>query len=344
MRKFVPLLALTTCLILAPTLTRAQDEPFGDDPFGDNPNQPGGFDDPGMGGLDDPGMGGDDPGFPGVDDGMADIPDATPNDTPNDDAGPVQAATANDWTVFKGDQQRSGARAVSLQLPLNLLWRHSAEEAPNPSAAPIVAGTSQDRRVYFAAGATVYCLNAQTGARIWKSQVLTRAVTAPLGFASGPQGDMILAVTSGGQMSALRTSDGGQIWLADAKAPVQSGAPMVIETPKGPRIVVGISLGRLLAFTMDGALDPTWEVRIGQTGTAPTSTPALSVDGTRLFVCAQDQRLYCIDVKKASVLIYGDIGFFGSGQPDGAGRSGRGGSGRNRDWFPRHDRRSDLAR
>ena len=229
--------------------------------------------------------------------------------------GRVQAANASDWTVFKGDQQRTGARAVSLPLPLNLLWRHSAEESPNSLAAPIVAGTGLERRVYFAAGATVYCLNAQTGARIWKSQVLTRSVIAPLGFVSGPDGDMILAVTSGGQMSALRTSDGGQIWLADAKAPVQAGAPMLVETAKGPRIIVGISLGRLLAFTMDGALDPSWEVRIGQTGTAPTSTPALSVDGKRMFVCAQDQRLYCVDVKTANVVYAVTLGSSAPGSP-----------------------------
>ncbi len=312
MRNFVPLFALSACLILAPTLTHAQEGLPGGDPFGGgDPTQPGGE------GFGEPGFG--DPGFgePGMNDGLDGLPDpaAEPNDTPMDENGPVQAATANDWTVFKGDQQRTGARAVSLQLPLNLLWRHSAEEAPNPSAAPIVAGAGAERRIYFAAGATVYCLNAQTGARIWKSQVLTRAITAPLGFTSGPDGDMILAITSGGQMSALRTSDGGQIWLADAKAPVQSGAPMVIETPKGPRIVVGVSLGRLLAFTMEGALDPSWEVRIGQTGTAPTSTPALSVDGKRLFVCAQDQRLYCIDVKKASVVYTVTLGSSSQGSP-----------------------------
>ena len=260
--------------------------------------------------MDAPGMEGDTD-APGLDGGM----DEPPVAMPNEEAGPAQAANATDWTIFKGDEQRTGARAVSLPLPLNLMWRHSAEEAPNPAATPIVAGTGQERRVYFAAGATVYCLNAQTGARLWKSQVLTRSVTAPLGFATGAEGDMILAVTSGGQISALRTSDGGQIWLADAKAPVQAGAPMMIQTAKGPRIMVGISLGRLLAFTMEGVLDPSWEVRIGQTGTALTSTPALSIDGARLFACAQDQRMYCIDVKKAQVLYTVTLGSSSQGSP-----------------------------
>jgi outer membrane protein assembly factor BamB len=208
---------------------------------------------------------------------------------------------SGDWTTFKGDAQRTGARAVAVALPLNLLWRHSTTADPNTATSPLVTGERGSRRVYFAAGATVFCVDGETGAQVWKSQVLTRPVTAPLSYVQSDKGDMVIAVTSGGQLSALRVADGGQVWTADARSPVQAAAPVLVQTPGGPRIVVGVAIGQMLAYTLDGALDPDWKVQLGRTGAAPTSTPALSADGTRLYLTGQDQKLYSIDVTKGQV-------------------------------------------
>lgn len=210
-------------------------------------------------------------------------------------------ASADSWLTYKGDLQRTGMRAMNLQLPLNLLWRHSTEAAPNTVTAPLITGPLSSRRVYFAAGPAIYCVDGQTGDQIWRSEVLTKPVTAPISLISGENGDMILAVTSSGQMSALRTTDGGQLWEADARSPVQTAAPILANTAQGERIIVGIALGRLLAFTREGALDPKWEVRLGRQGAAPTSTPALSADGKFLFLTAQDGKLYCIDVMRGQI-------------------------------------------
>lgn len=208
----------------------------------------------------------------------------------------VSDASADSWLTYKGDLQRTGARPIDLQLPLNLLWRHSTEAAPNSVTAPLVTGPMGARRVYFAAGPAIFCVDGQTGEQIWRSEVLTKPVTAPISLLSGENGDMILAITSSGQMSALRTTDGGQLWEADARSPVQTAAPILVNTARGERIIVGVALGRLLAFTREGALDPKWDIKIGRQGASLTSTPALTADGKFLFLTAQDGKLYCIDV------------------------------------------------
>jgi outer membrane protein assembly factor BamB len=225
-------------------------------------------------------------------------------------AAPASAATAsaapvdaNTWLTVKGDIQRTSARNVTLPLPLNLKWRHTTEGEPGSATAPIVTGSEGARRIYFAAGSNVYCISGETGEQLWKSAVLTRPVTAPISLLSGGDaGDMILAITSNGRISALRTTDGGQIWEADARSPVQAAAPVLVNTSRGERIVVAIAMGRLLAFTREGAIDPNWEVKLGRLGAAPTSTPALTADGRYLFLTAQDQKLYCIDVNRGAIV------------------------------------------
>jgi outer membrane protein assembly factor BamB len=206
------------------------------------------------------------------------------------------------WLTVKGDVQRTGWRPINMTLPMNLLWRHTTEGDPVSVTSPVVVGEEGARRIYFSSGAVVYCLNGETGEQIWKSAVLTRPITAPISLLSGGEtGDMILAITSNGRMSALRTSDGGQVWEADARSPVQAAAPVLVNTARGERIVVGIALGRLLAFTRDGAIDPNWEVKLGQLGAAPTSTPAVTADGSFMFLTTQDQKIYCVDVKRGTI-------------------------------------------
>jgi outer membrane protein assembly factor BamB len=227
---------------------------------------------------------------------------AAPPTTDTPVAGTTVNAAPSNWTLFNGDLQRTSARNVTLPMPLNALWRYTAEGEPASTTPPLVTGPAGQRRIYFAAGTQVFCIDGQTGSQIWKSAVLTRPVTAPLTLLNSENGDLILAVTSGGRMSALRTSDGGQAWEADARSPVPSMAPTILKTSRGDRILLGISLGRLLAFTTEGALDPNWEVKLGRTGSEPTATPAITPDGKYLFLAAQDQRLYCIDVQTGSVV------------------------------------------
>lgn len=217
---------------------------------------------------------------------------------------PAQAETSA-WTMPKGDLQRTGASEASFVLPLSLIWRHSTDAKVTGRGlfSPLVVGPPGDRRVFFVAGRNLYCVNAQNGTKVWKSEDLASSLGAPLTLLSGDAGDAVLAITSTGRMTAFRTADGSVFWEADARGGIQGGAPTIVKTPKGERVLVVTSTGKVLAFQKDsGNLDPTYALRLGQGASAITSSPALSPDGSIMFLTLQDQKLYAIDVAKTSIL------------------------------------------
>lgn len=212
-------------------------------------------------------------------------------------------ATLTSWTSFKGDPQRSGTTPVSLSLPLNLLWRHTTDVPPQPNASsPLVLGAAGQKRIYFLEGLTIFCVDAQTGAEIWRSADQSGVIGSPLTLLSGgDEGDLILAITSGGTLSATRTGDGSQAWQVDTGASVRGAAPVVVRTANGERIVVAQSTGQLVAFTREGDADAKWSVRLSQFGAGPSTTPLLSSDGALLYVPAEDQKIYAIDVRRQTI-------------------------------------------
>ncbi len=217
---------------------------------------------------------------------------------------PAQAETSA-WTMPKGNLQRTGASDATFVLPLNLIWRHSTEAKVTGRGLfpPLVVGPPGDRRVFFVAGRNLYCVNAQNGTQVWKSENLASALGAPLSLFSGDAGDAVMAITSSGRLTAFRTADGSVFWEADARGGIQGGAPTVVKTPKGERVLVVTSTGKVAAFQKDsGNLDPAYGLRLGAGGSAITSSPALSADGSIMFLTLQDQKLYAIDVAKATPL------------------------------------------
>jgi outer membrane protein assembly factor BamB len=213
------------------------------------------------------------------------------------------AATADAWTTFKGNLQRTGASGTPLSLPLNLTWRHTvdlAQYAPPPvnNASPLVVGPPNARRVYFAIGQQVYCVDGQTGASLWaQPRQLDAAVQAPLALLSGgDSGDLILAVLSTGRLTALQANDGTMVWEAATGGSVRE-APVVVTTGAGERIIVPVSTGQIRAFTRSGTPDEKWNVTLGRFGAAPMSSPVLSTDGKRMFIAANDQNLYAINLQ-----------------------------------------------
>lgn len=212
---------------------------------------------------------------------------------------PAGAADTEAWTMWKGDPQRTGSSEATYTLPMNLMWRHSTDE---PGLArglfpPLVVGPAGDRRVYFVAGRTLFCINAQNGNLLWKSQEkdIPGAQGAPLTLLPGQNGDVILVLTSRGDLLAFRTSDGGRAWEGKAPGTIQGGAPVLINTPNGERIIVFTSVGRVIGFMRGGELDPKYDFTIGSARSSITSTPALSPDGTTMYLTMQDQKLYKVN-------------------------------------------------
>lgn len=217
-------------------------------------------------------------------------------------ANEAASVESNAWLTYRGNLQRTGVANVNLAAAPNLVWRYSSDIEPNEfNTTPLVVGPATQRRIYFAADNFVVCLDGQTGAQLWRSKRLQRPITSPIALVTGESGDMILAVTSSGQMNALRVSDGGLIWQVPASAPVQNIAPLLIKTSAGERIMLALATGRLVTYTLDGQPDPSWEVRLGSFSASPTATPALSVDGKLLYIPTQDKRLYVVDIPNAKV-------------------------------------------
>ena len=209
---------------------------------------------------------------------------------------PAVAADAEAWTMWKGDPQRTGSSEATYELPLNLMWRYSTDEAGSSHGLypPLVVGPAGDRRVYFVAGRTLFCINAQNGNLLWKSQErdVTGNLGAPLTLLPDPNGDVILALTSRGDLLAFRTSDGGRAWEGKAPGTIQGGAPVLVNTPEGERILVFTSTGTIVGFKRGGELDAKYNHNIGTGRTSITATPAVSPDGTTMFLTLQDQKLY----------------------------------------------------
>ena len=221
--------------------------------------------------------------------GAAAAPQAAPN-----------ASTTDSWVAYKGNSQRTGSSNVRMPLPLNLMWRHSTDAAPGVNTStPLVVGPVGSRRVYFAVANFVFAVDAQTGARYWRTDT-QNFVRAPLTLLSGNEsGDAILVLTARGLLLALRTSDGGQLWSANLRASTAGTAPTLVNTPRGERIIVGTSTGKLVAVTRTGEIDADWQVDLGR-GVTPSSSPVLNSRGNRLFVTAQDGNFYGMDVSGTS--------------------------------------------
>lgn len=227
-------------------------------------------------------------------------------------AQPAQPAgdDAGVWLTFKGDLQRTGSSTARLNLPLNLMWRHTVDvnDFPDPTpGSPLVAGPPGARRAYFTSGSQVFCVDAETGSKVWASADEGSTLRAPLTLIGGDDGDTLLAVGESGIISALRTSDGVSTHRADTQSQVQA-APVLVKTAKGDRIIVATSTGRLLAYTRDLTPDPSWQVRLGRESATPTSSPALNARGDRLYITGNDQNVHCVDVKTGKLLYSAPVG------------------------------------
>lgn len=227
-------------------------------------------------------------------------------DTAPPDTAPEPKAPPRDnlsWTTYKGDNQRSGFSDATLSLPLNLSWRFTTDGPGRPyNSTPLVLGPPGQQKIYFAVGRNIYCVDAATGQQEWRSINLHSLVVTPITLLSGEGGDYILAGGQSGRLTALRTADGVRAWESDVRSSLSNSGPIVVDTNAGKRIICAIGSGRLIAYTPEGQVDPEWEVKLGRFGSSPSSSMALSPDGTQLFLTASDGRLYVINCLKGELV------------------------------------------
>ncbi|MEO6906944.1 MAG: PQQ-binding-like beta-propeller repeat protein, partial [Abditibacteriaceae bacterium] len=224
------------------------------------------------------------------------------------------SASAN-WITYRGDAQRTGYRDETLGAIPNLVWRYTSTDDAQPLySSPLVAGVPGQRRVYFAAGDKVYCLDAETGVTQWITPSLSSTIASPLLLQSTDDGDVLYCITTVGSMLAIDPVSGKTIKSLPLQATVQNAAPVPVKTANGNRLIVGTVAGKLIAVDPQSMkIDPSWNVTLGRFGAAVTSTPALTVDGKYLYVPAQDENIYVVDVSQGKVyypiqMRYGVVG------------------------------------
>jgi len=219
-------------------------------------------------------------------------------------AGPMALPGADSWTTFKGDSQRTGASNARVSLPLALGWRYSTDGPIGASlSAPLVLGAAGKQRLYFVVGNQMLCLDAGDGSapQEWKNPQLASSVSAPLTLLSTEDGDFIVAATQGGRVGAYSAADGRQAWEIDLQNGIADAGPILVPTAGGPRIVVALGDGNLVALTPAGVRDPKWRVSLGQYSNPPASALALSPSGNLLYVVAADGKLYGIETQAGRV-------------------------------------------
>jgi len=222
---------------------------------------------------------------------------------------PAQAQEANagsanaNWISFRGNAQRTGARNDTLGALPNMVWQYTSTDDAQPLfASPLVAGAAGEQRLYFAAGDKIYCLEAETGATLWITPSLSSTIASPLLLQSGANGDVLYCITSAGNLISIDPVRGKTLKTLSLGATVQSVAPVPVQTSSGNRLIIGTVAGKLIAVDpLKMEIDPSWNISLGRFGAAVTSTPALTADGKYLYVPAQDENVYVVDVAQGKV-------------------------------------------
>jgi outer membrane protein assembly factor BamB len=229
------------------------------------------------------------------------------------DGDPSPANT--NWISYRGNSQRTGSRKDTLGAIPNLVWRYTSTDDAQPLfASPLVAGAAGERRLFFAAGDKIYCLEAETGATIWITPSLSSTIASPLLLQSGDDGDVLYCITSAGNLLSIDPVRGKTLKTLSLGATVQNVAPVPVQTSSGSRLIIGTIAGKLIAVDPQMmSIDSSWQISLGRFGAAVTSTPALTADGKYLYVPAQDENIYVVDVAKGKVyypihMRYGIVG------------------------------------
>jgi len=219
------------------------------------------------------------------------------------------------WAAYRGNSQRTGFRNEALGALPNLVWQFTSSDDPRAFySAPLIAGATGKQRAYFVAGNKIYCLDGETGSALWMTPSFNFNIVAPPLLDSGEKGDVLYCITSAGDLLAINPVNGKTLKSLPLGVTVQNVAPVPVQTSQGERLIIGSVGGKLLAVDPQKmTIDPNWNISLGRFGAAVTATPALTSDGKYLYVPAQDENVYVVDVEKAKVyypikMRYGVIG------------------------------------
>lgn len=137
-----------------------------------------------------------------------------------------QASNIDWWPMFQHDLSHTGASTSNAPATNNTLWSFEAKNTRAASRyffSPVVV----NNLVYASsADGTLYCLNAATGALIWKYVISAVPVDAPLGIPT-VAGGIVFVGSEQYQFYALNATTGALIWNFQMDGPIHSSATVV---------------------------------------------------------------------------------------------------------------------
>ncbi|MCS7254419.1 MAG: PQQ-binding-like beta-propeller repeat protein [Armatimonadota bacterium] len=188
-------------------------------------------------------------------------------------------AEPNKWLLFRGTPDGAGSSDAVIQLPLMLKWKFQPDIAARQHNIPPV---TDGENVYYACGRTIYAINCEFGHMAWAYDA-PQTIPCSLALVN----DLVVAVTGGGHIIALKAKSGTLEWTFRAEAGI--GVPPIAFKE---HIFVVTHTGTIhLLNAINGE-----EVGAGKLPTSVASMPAMSGDwlamitsGRRMLITGLNQ-------------------------------------------------------
>jgi outer membrane protein assembly factor BamB len=204
-------------------------------------------------------------------------------------AAAVGPAGKDDWPVFRGGPEQTGAATARLPDKLEVLWKFETGDAiegtPAVSRGVVFVGSLDEH---------LYALDLNSGAQKWKFKA--GPIKAPVGVRHG----RVYVGNFDGLFQCFEAADGKKVWAFEAGGEITSGANFA-----GDTILFASHDETLYCLDRDGK--PRWKYK----AQGPVyGTPSLA--GKYTFVAGCDSALHVIDLadgkEKASVDLGGQSG------------------------------------
>ena len=207
---------------------------------------------------------------------------------------PDRTPSPEQWPVFRGNLQQTGAAAAALPDTLKVRWQFKAKDGVEST--PAIA----DNTVFIGSyDSHLHAIDLKSGRAKWHYKA--GAFKTPVAFRAGA----VYAGDEDGIFHCVDAATGKKRWTFDAGADVTSGAGFA-----GTDILFGAGNETLFCLTSDGKKK--WDFRVQ--GGPVNATPAVA--GGHTFVAGCDSTLHVIDVatgkEKRSVMLAGQVGATGA--------------------------------
>ena len=201
---------------------------------------------------------------------------------------PTNAATVDDWPMYRHDAQNTGT-ATTPVLTNNLLWQFTMGGEKVRSSPVVVNGI-----VYEGSNdGDVYALNAANGSLVWKTHIGNVAIISTPAVVNGIVYIGLLLDVYTGHVAALNATTGVIIW---AVAPTGSGvesSPTVVDGV----VYIGSGAGRLYALNAATGASIWYFATNGATGVA-----SVAVVNSVVYVTSIGGYVYALNAENGGLI------------------------------------------